>query len=226
MTTPTRHATEPHAPPLTAPAATSAGIVFRETMSGPFALGVTEPDEGAHAGQAAGTTLRMRVAIRIPHLESFLADREHAGAIGGFVDFEPLGFDMPAERGDFRLFAPGSSDTGEPAGRLMVYGLALASGDEPYYLHGHKLVMGGTPWRIWSETSTLFATLHRGHGPEGPIVGAGVLRLGALSFARILPSLRAHGAPSVRAGASTLLRFGRFFGGELWNAYVRGRPPA
>src|SRR5881628_1249720 len=111
MTTPTLDTTSATTPAGVAPIGGSPGIAFRETMAGPFALGATEPEAGARAGAAAGTSLWLRVAIHVPDLAAFLADREHAGRIAGTVDFAPLGHGMRAERGDFRLFAPAPAGT-------------------------------------------------------------------------------------------------------------------
>ena len=206
--------------PPTRGSAAHAGVTFRETMAGWFALGVTDPAEGARRGREQGTRLRMRVAISIPDLDTFLADREHAGAIAGSVDFAPLGNGLRADHGDFRLFAPDDADAA--GGRLMVYGLTFAHDGGALHLAGRKLVRGGNPLRMWPETTTLYTTLHRDGIGVGPAVGAGILTLGALDFLGILPTLEVPGVARAGVRVATLARFGRFFVGELWNSYVRG----
>ncbi|MGH2627050.1 MAG: patatin-like phospholipase family protein, partial [Anaerolineales bacterium] len=48
------------------------GIRFRETMSGGFALGETDPREGEREGERAGTELTMQAAVIIRDLERFV----------------------------------------------------------------------------------------------------------------------------------------------------------
>lgn len=194
------------------------GVTFREAMAGWFALGATDPEEGARLGRASGTRLRIRVRVVVPDLRAFLGDRQHAGHLDGRVDFAPLGRELPASRGDFRLFSP--APHGEP-GKRMVYGLSFAHEGGLLHLAGHKAVRGGGPWRLWPETTTLYTTLHREGIGVGPAIGAGVLRLGPLDFVGILPTLRAPGARGAGEALATLARFGTFFGGELWDSYAR-----
>ena len=73
-----------------------AGIRFRETMAGPFALGETDPRRGAEKAKAAGTQLAMHAAISIHDLEAFRTDPQHAGGLTGHVDYPPLGMALPA----------------------------------------------------------------------------------------------------------------------------------
>ena len=201
------------------------GVAFRETMAGWFAMGATDPEDGARRGRAQGTQLRIRVAISVPDLDRFLEDHEHPGAIAGRVDFGPLGSSMPAERGDFRLVAPADAahlGTPVPGAKLMVYGLSFVHEGRDLHLAGHKLVRGGNPLRMWAETTTLYTTLHRYGIGVGPTLGAGILRLGPVDFVGILPTLRAPGAAGVGESLATLTRFGRFFAGQLWDSYARG----
>ena len=70
-------------------------------MTGPFALGETDPEAGETAGKKAGTNLAMHAAIEIHDLDRFVADATHTGGITGHIDFKPLGEGIPASAGCF-----------------------------------------------------------------------------------------------------------------------------
>jgi cholesterol oxidase len=195
------------------------GLAFRETMSGWFALDATDPAAGARDGRARRTALRMRANIRIPNLAAFVNDRGHLGTISGSIDFPPLGRDLVAPQGEFRLFAP---PAGGDAGKRMVYVLEFTHQGEPHRLAGEKVVNGGRPLLMWPETTTLYTRLERGSGARKKVVGAGVLHISVGGMLSMLFTLRATG-PTAAARFAALVRFGGFFGAELWDSYVAPR---
>lgn len=192
------------------------GVTFRETMSGYLALGEREPRLGARVARARGTMLRLRVAIEIPDLAAFLADPEHTGRLTGAVDTPSLGT-LPGGHGVFRLFSPAPLT---PHARLMVYELPIMLEGRQCYLAGEKYVVGGPTWRLWPETTTLLTRLHDGPSRKNEVIGAGVLRLGLGRIVSLLLTLRATGTDSTAERAGALLRFGRFFAGELGERYA------
>ncbi|XKE44914.1 hypothetical protein LG302_16275 [Halomonas organivorans] len=199
----------------------TAGIAFEETMQGGFALGETEPAEGAAAGRRAGTRLAMHAAVAIDDLAAFVADPEHPGRLAGRIDFPPLGVDLAAPTGVFRLFSPARGDGG---GRRMVYELAFTADGDAYYLAGEKRVHDDPGPDLWRDTTTLYTRLHRGEDAAGEVVGAGILELGVPQLTALLTTLRVTGDGDAR----TLATFGGFFFGELWDLYAPlargGRP--
>ena len=216
----TLRARTPEGTPLT-PAATqmshALGIAFRETMSGPFALAESDPEEGAAAGRRTDTTLALHASIAVPDLAAFEADPDHAGEITGEVEFAPFGGRMRVTHGRFNLFEPA-----DPPGRKrMVYEVGFRRERRCYYLAGHKDVHDDPGFDLWADTTTLYTTLHEGDDAGGPIVGAGILSLGVADLARLVSTIRATGADGVGDRASAVAAFGRFFLGELWDAYAR-----
>ena len=197
------------------------GIAFRETMTGPFALGETNPQSGEAAGRKTGTSLALHAAIEIPDLDDFIADATHTGTITGHVDFAPWRDHIPAERGVFRLFSP----TGTKGLTRMVYELGFEHHGQAYYLAGHKDVRNdrsGTD--LWYDTTTLFARLHEGTASSAPVIGAGVLRLGLPDLIHLTSSLRVINAHNPAEHMRALAMFGRFFMGSLWETYGPGAP--
>jgi predicted acylesterase/phospholipase RssA len=207
----------PQGPGVTQNVEPGVGISFRETMTGPFAMGETDPKEGAGRGEAAGTVLALHASIDILDLDRMLAEPGHAGTLHGSIDYPPLGSNLPGTRGVFNLFRP----DGQPGLKLMVYELAFESGGQPYYLAGRKEVRDDRGVDLWKDTTTLYARLHQGPDASGPVVGAGTLHLRIGDLLKMIPTLHATNAPTAKEQARTVAKFGRFFLGELWDTYVK-----
>jgi hypothetical protein len=71
------------------------------------------------------------------------------------------------------------------------------------------------------DTTTLFTVLHRGSDKNGAIVGAGVLTLGVTQLAKLVSTMKATNTSSTGESVRTVLKFGKFFMGELWDSYAR-----
>ena len=163
------------------------------------------------AGSAPGTQLALHGVVTIDDLDAFLADPQHGGRLTGTIDFEPLGSALAGTRGVFRLFSP----AGEPDTRLMIYELGFTVGGRPRYLAGRKIVHDDAGFDLWPDTTTLYTTLHDGPDSAGPVIGAGILRLGVRELMDLLSTFRPTGGGDV----GTVARFGRMFFGELWGLY-------
>jgi len=202
----------------------STGISFRETMSGGFQLGSVLPAEGAQAGCA--TPLSMHATIHIRDIHAFVADPSHKAELSGHIDFAPfnttVNTPIPAESGLFQLFAP--SD--DPKLTYMVYELGFRHEGESYYLAGKKHVRVGAPWKLWSETTTLYSTLHRGTDSTGPVIGAGILQLGVSELLKLLSTFHPTEADTPCEAACATKQFFGFFAKELTRTYICQRPLA
>ncbi len=193
------------------------GISFRERMSGPFALGATDPRAGAEAGEAARTTFTMRAAIHLEDLDRFLADPDHVGSLSAELDFPPLGTGLPSKSGVFNLFSP----AGDGRTKYMVYELGFEAGGKDYYMAGKKLIREDSILKMEPETTTLYTVLHEGTSASGPIVGAGILQIGVVDLLKMIPTFTVTNATSLARKAVALEKFGRFFAGQLYESYVR-----
>ncbi len=118
--------------------------------------------------------------------------------------------------GQFQLLV---ADDPDPAVRHMRYRLSLSSIEgRRYFFDGFKVVAPGEIGELWSATSTLYVTL-RSDGPDGSILGRGVLRIAPSDFARQLRSLSVVGQVD-RAGRLHIeAAFGRAFAGPLVRDY-------
>lgn len=194
----------------------AAGLDFRETMSGPFTLGATDPQDGARAG---APVLAMHAAIHIDDIAGFVNSSSHLARLSGTIDYAPLGTGLVAPSGVFGLFSP----SGDPALTWMVYELAFEHAGQPRYLAGRKHVRLGPPWKLWHETTTLYTTLHAGRDRSGRVIGAGTLSLGVGALLDLLGTVQGTGAGSgQRVGA--VLQFFRYFSAELARTYLLRRP--
>ncbi|MDQ2668375.1 MAG: hypothetical protein M3Z05_20625 [Gemmatimonadota bacterium] len=191
------------------------GITFREMMTGSFALGESDPEKGAAIGATAGTTLTMHATVSVHDVDRFITDPNHLGSLLGEIDFTPWGAGMPSSKGVFNLFAPGDA----PRLKYMVYELAFAYAGKPYYLAGKKHVRDDAGIDLLSDTTTLYTTLHEGGDATGKVVGAGVLKLGMGDFAKLLTTVRPTGAHQVTDGTAAVMKFTKFFAGQLMDTY-------
>lgn len=191
------------------------GITFREMMTGPFALGASDPVTGAALGKANGSTLTMHATVTVHDVDRFVADPRHLGSLLGEIDFTPFGTGMPSSAGVFNLFAPSAA----PKLKYMVYELAFVHDGKPYYLAGKKEVRDDAGLDLLSDTTTLYTRLHEGSDAQGRVVGAGILRLGMGDFAKLLVTVRPTGPHQMTDGAAAVMKFTKFFAGQLMATY-------
>jgi len=187
------------------------GLTFKETMSGPVALGASDPEAGAADPSAAKLAVHCEIAI--DDIDRFVDDRDHTGSITGSVEYEPFGGTLPVTSGIFNLFSPG-----EPNERLMQYRLAFEHDGKPYFLDGRKHVHDDPGFDVWKDTTTLYTVLHEGSDDSGPVVGAGILGLGVEALTKMMSTMR-----STDDGLEPLVKFGKVFLGSLWETYGKDK---
>ncbi len=192
------------------------GIHFKETMKGKFSLGVTDPNAGAQGEHE----LAMHATVDIPDINAFVADPQHHAGLSGTIDFAPMGLGLVADTGVFGLFSP----SGDPDLTYMVYELGFAHAGQRWYLAGKKHVQIGSPLRMWTETTTLYTTLHQGSDGSAPVAGAGKLELGVVDLLKMMATLETPNSSGFMASASAVASFVGFFAGELGRTYVTQRP--
>jgi cholesterol oxidase len=196
-------------------------VAFTEQMKGWVTLGETDPVAGWRSARDRGHRLMFELTITATDIDEFVADGDHPGTAVGVVRSDLLGGELPVESGWFNLFVAPAGGAGVGT-REMRYRLWVRDGSgAPVTLFGFKTVRNDRGLDIWSDTSTLRTTLLRGHVPPGgtaPVIGAGVLRIQPLDFAKQLTTFRAGGGDPLRS----LGQFGAFFGGALWRIYGPG----
>lgn len=193
------------------------GLAFRETLVGSFAFGEVEPRIGAQKGQAAGMTFALDVAVTIDDLKRFLSDPSHTGRLTAHIGFDGTGEKIPATRGTFNLF----SAADRPGQRVIAYELGFERDGQDYYLAAKKEIENNPGFDLWTDSTTLFAQLHQGADKTGPVVGAGIAKLGVAELVKTISSMHATNALSAMEAGGAVVDFGRLFLGELWATYGR-----
>jgi hypothetical protein len=187
-------------------------------MSGAFALGVTEPNDGERQGELQGSELTLRAEVVVPDVDAFVADPAHGGQMSGTLELTGWADKPSGTGGVFNLFKPG----GEASLRLMVYELPFTRAGAPYYLAGQKIIRDDL-FDMWRQTTTLFTRLHRGADKSAPVAGAGIIRVSIGGLIGVMTSLKGTSADA-HANGEAVGKFGRFFMGGLWDSYVAHRP--
>ncbi|CAM3382250.1 patatin-like phospholipase family protein [Corallococcus soli] len=202
----------PLTPEITQMTEPAPDLTFRETMSGPLALGTSAPEEGAHDGRP--TPFTMHCTISIDDMDAFVRDPSHAARLVAHVQYPPLGEDLPVREGSFNLFR----STDDPGTKIMSYGLRFQAHGRDYFLDGTKTLHDDPGPDLWRDTTRLYCHLHEGTDARAPVVGAGILVLGMRELLQLVTSMRSSrpGADGVKA----VSQFGRLFLGALWDLYA------
>jgi predicted acylesterase/phospholipase RssA len=199
-----------------------ATLSFTETMRGYVTFGEADFTRGYWAGRRTDTPLAAHLTIRVPALGRFLTSPEHEAPMEGVVECEALGGRLPVERGTFNLFV----DDGDPTRKRMGYRVFFRDmSGRPLTLSGHKVLADAPGSGAWSETTTLYTRIVRGHvGPDeepaAALVASGVISIHVGDFLRQLLSFRTSGSGPLER-ASAFGRFAAFFSGRLWDVYAR-----
>ena len=204
------------------------GMEFTEKMKGHLALGETDPLAGWELGRQLAQRFMFQLTITAPDVERFAAGEDHTAIAEGYVDCDLLGGRLPVQRGWANLFVTADAVlTREMRYRLWFSDLS----GQPLTMYGFKTVRNDRGFDMWTDTSTLYITLMRGHVPPGEngaqdapadVIGAGILRILPLDFARQLTTFRGSGSGPL----GSIARFGAFFAGSMKDVYLRPGPPA
>ncbi|MDQ3938775.1 MAG: hypothetical protein M3253_08875, partial [Chloroflexota bacterium] len=207
----------PLAPPM--------GVRFVETMRGSWTPGQTDPRAagGTTGGRPTARTaspLTVRLVITFEDMDRFLVDPEREATATGTVDSPALGGRLPIANGTFNLL-PGVGRRREFRYRLPFVDRA----GNQHVLIGTKLVEHGGGLDLWSDTTTLFVTIHAGDTKDGPVEGAGIMYIRLRDLLRQVTTFRLlHGRGALASGLAWL-GFWRFFLRSLWDVYVRRPHP-
>ena len=198
-------------------AETKPGMSFRETMTGGFSLGETDPHAGEQKGDAAGTKLSLHCDIDIHDVYRFLEDPQHWSPMTARIDFAPMGMNIPTSNAIFNLFRPGE----DPKTKYFVYEAGFEHNGESYYLAGKKRVHDDPGFDMWADITTNFSLLHKGKDATGPVVGAGIIYIKRQQLIDLIPTFRATNTAGPAESLKVLADFGRFALGEIWDSYSK-----
>lgn len=193
------------------------GLTFRERMSGPFVLGVADAEQAAERGRRTGWTMTLHAVVHIADIHAFVGAQTPRAGMSGTVAMPGVRDPVPFSDGVFELFpADGTA--------LMRYQVPLTSA---FGEQGRFHLAGVKCWRdkpmlrrLWSDTTRLSVTLHRGKDAGADVVGAGELRLGLLGLLGAVTSMRAVGARTAAQFVGAVGAYGWLFARKLAAAYL------
>jgi predicted acylesterase/phospholipase RssA len=209
---------DPAAPPLV----DRTRLRFTEEMKGFVAAGETDPTHGRAAAEGRDERLMVHLTITLDGVRRFIADPARQGRAEGWIEWSAWPGRRPVESGTFDLFV----DEGDPTVKWMRYRLfARDPAGDPVTVSGVKHVRDDPGFDLWSDTSTLFTRVFRGHADladedGAEVLGAGVINVHLADFAHQLTTFEVEAASDAER-AELLARFGSFFMGRLWDVYAR-----
>lgn len=205
----------PAVEPLPAKPAT-VGVQFTETMRGHCSFqGPQDFVNAEAAGKVEGGRVEFTLTMLFPDLDAMLTDPAHEGSVVGTVEALALSAQpLQVREGRFRLLEQAGTNV-----RRMVYLLTMHAADgQAWFLDGFKDIRDDPGLDLWTDTTTLYTTLHKGPDGSGPVVGRGILHIQPQDLIRQLTTMRTPNASGVER-LSAIARFGRFFAGELWDVF-------
>ncbi|MEO7421421.1 MAG: alpha/beta fold hydrolase [Ornithinibacter sp.] len=187
---------------------------FTETMRGFVSTTVT--DDFTAASERArhdGSPLEFTVTVTADDLDLLVDDPDHEAHLEGSVVAPALsGHPLTVENGRFNLL---TRDGDLSRARQMLYAMPLVATDGTrFHLEGFKEIHDDDGLDLWSDTTTLFVTVHAGD-QHGPVAARGVLKIHPRDFARQVRTMHAIGTTGPLEELGTLGRFGRLFAGSL-----------
>jgi predicted acylesterase/phospholipase RssA len=199
-------------------------LQFTEEMKGYVACGETDYQKGFAKGQKDKKNyLMFHLTIKMVGVNRFLTDPRHEALAEGYLRCDALGGRREVETGTFNALVT----AGDGPAKRMLYRLFFHDDKgQPLTFTGFKEVRDDPGFDLWSDTTTLYIRILRGHvaaadDAQAEVVAAGILRLHQIDFLKQLTTFRT-GGPTLADRAAALARFGRFFAGKLWDVYARG----
>jgi len=197
-------------------------LAFTEEMKGFVQPGDTAYAVAYEAGKQNGHAFMFHLTIEIDGVNRFVSRPEHEAGVSGYIQSELFGGQRKVEGGLFNLFI----DQADPARKHMLYRLYFRDGEgQPLTLSGFKDIKDDPGFDLWSDTTTLYTRILRGHvdakaEAQASVVATGILKIYLTDFLKQLTTFRVEG-PTLSDRASAFGRFGRLFLGKLWDVYAR-----
>ena len=209
----------PPSSPLPEQESEQLGLRFTETMHGFWSTQVTDdPSKGAELGRQEDNRFRFVLTIQTNELDAIMkvpaTDMHMTGTV-----VAPALSDQPlmVNQGVFNLFVPALND---PETQHMRYRMTMTTEEgREYYMEGQKNIRDDPGFDAWSDTTTLYITLHDGPDRSAPVMGSGVLRLTPTDFTKQLTTMQVLNASNRIERLGALARFGRLFARDLLDLY-------
>lgn len=204
---------------------------FTEEMKGFMTVGETDYQTGFQRGKENDSPIMFHLKITVDGVNRFVTRPEHdADQLEGYIECPAFGGRLPVEQGWFNLFI----DDTDPARKTMLYRLFFHDKDgQPLTLSGFKNIKDDPGFDLWTDTTTLFTQIFKGHisaeeekaARNDPLVlqnillASGIINIYFFDFLKQLTTFHVE-APTLSDRISAMSRFGRLFMGKLWDVYA------
>lgn len=199
------------------------GVRFSESMSGYFSSNVTDAGDdsyqrGFDQGRADGSPFKFILTIISDDLERTVADVNYVSPMLGSVLAPALSPQaLTVTEGQFNYFL---LDRDNVETKRMQYKMKLSAVEgKTYYFYGFKVIHDDAQVDSWSDTTTLYITLYEGLSDQGRVLGKGILRIPVAAFMRQMTTMQVTNAKGLTERWQAMLKFARFFGGQLVDTY-------
>lgn len=195
------------------------GIEFTETMRGYFSLDVKDDYvQAAEQGKLNQSKFEFTLTILSNDLDKMLADENHQASIVGTVIAPAISPEpLTVTNGTFNLF---TIDQNNINTRQMQYRFLMTTQNgKVYYFNGFKVVRDNPGFDLWTDTTTLYITVHDGNSANVPVLGKGLLKIIPADFMRQMSTMRVLNAKSAQQKIQKTSAFGKFFAGQLFDTY-------
>ncbi|MCC6922843.1 MAG: GMC family oxidoreductase N-terminal domain-containing protein [Nitrosomonas sp.] len=203
--------------PRTAEPAT-VGVRFTETMRGWWSE-TGDFETAMRAGKESGNTIDFTLTVSVYDLNALIEKNgDYSGGMIGTVNAPGLSASpLTATNGVFNLFARDPSRIGQ---EYMKYRFQINSEEgKTWCFDGFKIIHDDYGIDVWSDTTTMYATLYEGTDTTGPVKGRGILYIQPHDLIRQLTTIAATGAQTNMERLQAITRFGIYFAGDLYHIY-------
>lgn len=195
------------------------GIQFTEKMTGWFSK--REKDDyqkAAKLGEDHNSMFQFTLTVISDDVETMLSDENHEAAMFGTVDAPDISPEpLTVNQGVFNLFV---SDPDSVGTRNMRYRMKMSSQEgKDYWFEGHKIIHDDAGLDLWTDTTTLYITVHEGPDNTAPVLGKGVLKIRPTDFVRQMTTMKVPNADGILQRLKYIADFGKFFAGTLYDTY-------
>lgn len=203
--------------------AVTTGLRFTEAMKGFFSTKVTDDfAKGSIQGKQDGSSFEFILTVIADDLDLLLTNPDHPARMVGSVTAPVLSAEpLTVSEGQFHLLV---TDPTQVDVRLMKYGMNLTSEEgKTFVFEGTKIIKKDGILNIWRDTSTLYITIS---DPSGTVLGKGILVIEAADFMRQMTTVEITNAKDDQERLTSVIRFGEFFAGVLFDIYGSALAPA
>ena len=205
------------------------GIEFSEKMAGHLSKTLINPGQ-IHAiprdeylasesdGKEKHGDFAFVLTIVGHDLERYVTDENYQATAAGWVEAPFLSPEpLTCTDGRFTVFI---ANPARPETKQMRYSFKMAAADgRTYRLEGFKIIHHDAPLDLMTDTTTLFTTVWEVTATKELKLAQGVLHVHPDDFAKQMTTIKAVNARSPKESLEAAARFGRYFGGVLYDIY-------